>query len=425
MKRRAVLSILGAGGVAAWAGSRYAFEHGLWNPCLDENLPPHLANHELIQAAWEDIDPAQVWDCHAHVAGTGDSGSGIVVNPNMYKLSHPIAFLKRKFYLNAGCVDEDGEVDVGFIDRMLRLHISFPAGVKFVLLALDYYYDENGHVVEENSFFHVPNAYAQSLAKQYPDAFKWIASIHPYREDALDELKSVHTAGARAIKWLPPAQGIDPSSPKCDAFYGRMAELGMPLLTHTGAEHAVTVPGGHEYGSPLLLRRALDHGVRVIAAHSASIGENVDIDKGNSESKVPSFDLFARLMDDPRYDGLLYGEISALMQRNRRPDVVHALLQRQDWHHRLLNGSDYPLTAVLAIFSIRRFVHAGLLAEHVVKPLIELHRYNPLLFDFVLKRTVSAGGQRFTPDVFHTRRILDGSNQFAQGKVIFGSSAAR
>jgi len=407
MKRRTVLSVLGAGGVAAWAGTRYAFEHGLWNPCLGDSLPPHLADHELIQAAWQGIDPTQVWDCHAHIAGTGDSGSGIVVNPDMYELSHPIAYLKRKFYLNAGCVDENGEVDRGFIDRVLYLHAGFPVGTKLVLLALDFYHDSNGQIVEENSFFYVPNAYLQSLAKQYPDAFEWIASIHPYREDALDELNKVHAAGARAIKWLPPAQGIDPSSPKCDAFYQLMAGLGMPLLTHTGAEHAVSVPGGHEYGNPLLLRRAMDHGVRVIAAHSASIGENIDIDQGEKGAHVRSFDLFARLMNDKNYQSLLFGEISALMQRNRHPQVVRALLEKQDWHDRLLNGSDYPLPAVLAIFSIQKFVRAGMLTEDAVEPLIELHRYNPLLFDFVLKRTVNADGNKFLPSVFHSRRILN------------------
>ncbi len=407
MKRRTMLSILGGGVVATWAGSRYAFEHGIWNPCLGESLPSHLANHALVQAAWQDIDPTQVWDCHAHVAGTGDSGGGIVVNPDMYKLSHPIAFLKRKFYLNAGCVDENGEVDVGFVNRMLHLHANFPTGVKFGLLALDYYHDENGQIVKENSFFHVPNAYVQSLAERYSESFEWIASIHPYREDALDELDDVHAAGARAIKWLPPAQGIDPSSSQCDAFYQRLAALNMPLLTHTGAEHAVSVPGGHEYGNPLLLRRALDHGVRVIAAHCATIGENIDSDQGENGPHVSSFSLFIRLMQDEKYDSLLFGEMSAIMQRNRHPDVVRVLLEKQEWHDRLLNGSDYPLPAVMAIFSIRRFVKAGLLAENAVEPLMELHQHNPLLFEFVLKRSVNIDGRGFSPQVFHTRRVLD------------------
>ncbi|MDH3694753.1 MAG: amidohydrolase family protein [Gammaproteobacteria bacterium] len=406
MKRRALLSILGAGGLTTWAGTHYAFVHGLWNPCLDDSMPAHLADHELVQAAWNDIDPTQVWDCHTHIAGTGDGGSGIVVNPDMYELSHPIAYLKRKFYLNAGCVDENGQVDRGFIDRVLYLHADLQPGTKLVLLALDYYHNDNGQIVKENSFFYVPNSYTQSLAQRYPDTFEWIASIHPYREDALDELIKVHAQGARAVKWLPPAQGIDPSSPRCDAFYERMAALGLPLLTHTGSEHAVSVPGGHEYGNPLLLRPAMDHGVRVIAAHSASIGENVDIDQGENGLLVRSFDLFARLMSDKNYQSLLFGEISALMQRNRHPDVVRALLEKQDWHDRLLNGSDYPLPAVLAIFSIQKFVRAGLLAENATEPLIELHQYNPLLFDFVLKRTVSADGNKFLPSVFHTRRIL-------------------
>jgi len=52
-------------------------------------LPPALANHELVTAAWDGLDPAKVWDSHAHLVGTGDSGSGIVVNPKMQSLLNP------------------------------------------------------------------------------------------------------------------------------------------------------------------------------------------------------------------------------------------------------------------------------------------------------------------------------------------------
>ena len=77
--------LAGAGSLAAW---RLWPEQGFWNPCL-ASLPPRLARHELVRAAWDGLDPAQVWDCHAHLVGTGDSGSGIVVNPQMESLLNP------------------------------------------------------------------------------------------------------------------------------------------------------------------------------------------------------------------------------------------------------------------------------------------------------------------------------------------------
>ena len=45
--------------------------------------------------------------------------------------------------------------------------------------------------------------------------------------------------GVRMIKWLPNAQGIDPSSDLCIPFYKKMKELDVFLLCHCGDEKAV------------------------------------------------------------------------------------------------------------------------------------------------------------------------------------------
>ena len=62
--------------------------------------------------------------------------------------------------------------------------------------------------------------------------------------------------------------------------------------------------------NPLKLHRALDVGVRIVLAHCASDGE--DIDYGNGNVAVKSFDLFLRLMNEPTYEELIFGEISAI-----------------------------------------------------------------------------------------------------------------
>jgi mannonate dehydratase len=54
----------------------------LLNPCRGA-LPERLARHELVRAAWDGLDPADVWDCHVHLAGTGDSGEGPWMSPRM------------------------------------------------------------------------------------------------------------------------------------------------------------------------------------------------------------------------------------------------------------------------------------------------------------------------------------------------------
>ncbi|MGW8271436.1 MAG: twin-arginine translocation signal domain-containing protein, partial [Burkholderiales bacterium] len=104
MNRRRFLSA-GAGVIAAagLGGCRYWPEQGLWNPCLAERVEA-IANHELVRAAWQGIDPDRVWDSHVHLVGTGDSGSGIRVNPRMSSLLDPAQYARRMFIVNAGCV---------------------------------------------------------------------------------------------------------------------------------------------------------------------------------------------------------------------------------------------------------------------------------------------------------------------------------
>jgi mannonate dehydratase len=370
-------------------------------------LPPELANHSLVREAWAGIDAARVWDSHVHIAGTGDSDSGIVVGPQLSSPLHPLQYVQRLFYMNAGCAHEArGRVDQSYVERLRNLMDGFPPGAKLLLLAFDHFHDEAAKAQPQRSAFFVPDAYARALAAKHGDVFEWASSIHPYRADAVAALESAAAQGARAVKWLPAAMNIDPASPRCDAFYTAAARLDIPLIVHCGEEKAVQGSNTQAFGNPLRLRRALDHGVRVIVAHCASLGEDVDLDRGDAGPVVPSFDLFARLMDEPRYQKLLYADISALTQRNRAGAPLRAVLERREWHGRLLNGSDYPLPGILPLFSPAALAADGLLDRAAVQPLEDLRGHNPLLFDFVLKRHLRVNGVGFPAAVFETRRFF-------------------
>jgi mannonate dehydratase len=342
-----------------------------------------------------------------HLIGTGDSGSGLWVNPKMQSLKHPIQWLQRAFYLNASCTPDNGRSDDAYVERLSWLAGQMPPGLKLMLMAFDYFYDETGERLPESSAFHTPNEYAAGLARTHPGRFEWTASIHPYRQDSVAALKRAAENGARAVKWLPPAQGMDPASPLCDPFYETAAELDIPILVHAGAELAVHGGNTEDFGNPLRLRRPLEHGVRVLVAHSASLGKSPDLDAGQDGPLTPCFDLFARMMDEPRYEGLLFGEISAVTQINRFGNALSGLLMREDWQHRLLNGSDYPLPGILPLFSLQQLERGGFIAEREADVLSEIRNYNPLLFDFVLKRTIRSGGNSFGPAVFRTRAFFD------------------
>lgn len=197
--------------------------------------------------------------------------------------------------------------------------------------------------------------------------------------------------------------GIDPASPRCDRFYEAAAQLDIPILTHAGKERAVHGADRPDFGNPLRLRRALDHGVRVVVAHCASMGEDVDLDRGANGPAAPSFDLFARLMDEQRYASRLFGDISAVTQINRAGPYLHRIVERTDWHGRLLNGSDYPLPGIMPLFSVDRLAEQGFLEPGSITVLKGIREHNPLLFDFVLKRALRSQGRRLPAQVFHTR----------------------
>ena len=357
-----------------------------------------------MRAAWEGIDAERVWDSHAHLVGTGDSGSGIVVNPRMESLMHPGQYARRLFFLNAGCAhDAAGSVDRAYVERIRNLLDGMRPGVKLLLYAFDRAHDEHGAPDHEASGFFVPDAYARDVARAHPERFEWVASIHPYRKDALEALALAQAGGARGVKWLPPAMGIDPASSRCDRFYEFLSKNSLPLIAHAGLERAVLGREMHDYGNPLRLRRALDAGVRVVVAHCASMGQDRDLDKGENGPYVESFDLFERMMGLPRYEKHLFGDLSAMTQVNRAGPALAKVLSRRHWHARLLNGSDYPLPGVMPIFSVDYLVQLKLLAEAAAAPLKEIRLHNPLLFDFVLKRTLRSNGAALGAGVFETR----------------------
>ncbi len=411
MNRRRFLGFLALAG-ATLSGCRYWPSEGLYNPCLQGPLPDELLNHDLVQQCWEGIDTRQFWDSHVHLVGLGDSDSGIWINPEMRSPLHLIKYTQFRYYLNAACVNlnedsKNGSVDESYIERLRLLHRDFPAGARFMLLAFDYFHDESGTKDPELSAFYIPNSYAQQVASRYPQQFEWIASIHPYREDSVEALAWCVQHGARAVKWLPGAMGIDPGSALCDRFYEALVHHDIPLLTHTGNEYAVSVDGGQGLNNPLLMRRALERGVRVILAHCASLGEDIDLDKGADGPLVDSLSLFYRLASDDRYRGQVYGDISAITLVNRKQSVFEEIFSRKAFHEVMINGSDYPLPGVMPVVSTQGFVDWGYLLQAEADVLIKIRQYNPMLYDFMLKRRLRVGNNRLGEEIFHSRRLFD------------------
>ncbi|WP_444994404.1 amidohydrolase family protein [Aliikangiella sp. IMCC44359] len=412
MRRRKLLKgTLLAGGAFSLAGAGawyHYFDGPVRNPCQTDIFPQHLKEHELMQKALQDIDFASLWDCHFHLVGTGLSQkevSGIWLNPKMRTWLSPLQRLQYAFYLSAACVKSPESADEDNLNVLNQLALTVPPGVKFMLLAFDFYHDHKGIAQKKESTIYTPNEFAARVAKQNK-AFEWIASIHPYREDCLEKLEWCKAQGAKAVKWLPPAMNIDPSSDACNAFYDKLIELKMPLLTHAGEEKAVHSKKLQRLSNPLLLRKPLEKGVKVIVAHCATLGVSKDIE-ARSKKEVANFDLFSRLMNEQAYNKNLLADISALNLFNRKVSDIKKVVENQHWHSRLLYASDYPLPGVMPIISSKNLAAHQLLDKSVVPFLNEVRQYNVWLFDFLQKRFLQSQGQVLSKQVFQTKRHFD------------------
>ena len=354
----------------------------------------------LVKNAYADLNEGQVMDYHTHIVGLGKGGTGAYVNPAKQTLLHPIEYLKFGVFISGSGITDVDNADAQFVERLVRLINGIPDHGKFRILAFDRYYAENGLPVEEKTEFYTPNRYVMGLAAAYPEIFVPTISVHPYRKDAVERLDYWAKQGAKLIKWLPNAMGIDASSPILDSYYEAVKKNNMVIHTHVGKESAVA-EADQKYGNPLRFRRALDRGVKIIMAHSASNGTNIDLD--DPENKIVSnFELFLRLMDEKKYEGLLFGEISALTHVNRLSVPLATMIERQDLHSRLVDGSDYPLPAINAVIWTSSLVTEGFITSEQRLLLNEIYDVNPLLFDFVLKRTLRhpTTGNQFSPGIF-------------------------
>ncbi|MBN8505619.1 MAG: amidohydrolase family protein [Burkholderiales bacterium] len=391
MKRRQFLCCLGAAGAGLFTG-------------LAEARPiPEIAQ-ALVHEALQGLDARQLWDAHCHLLGNGDSGSGCELHPSLDQWWRPVEFARKRFILAAAGVQGAG-VDAGFVSALHRLGEDFPEGSRWLLFAFERAYTAQGAMDAEHTTFHVPNAYAAAVAQAHPGRFGWVASVHPYREDAVPALAHCLQQGAVAVKWLPSSMAIDPLNARCRPFYELLAARRVPLIVHCGDEHAVPGAEQQAFSNPLRVRAALECGVRVVVAHCASLGEGEDLD-ARSRRKQPNFALFVRLMQEwPQ----LMGDVSAITQRNRNPEVLRTLLRRGDWHGRLLHGSDHPLPGLSLLTSYAGLARMGLLAKEDIEPLAQLRRANPLLADLVLKRRLREGESRFDAAVFATARHFSGA----------------
>ncbi len=280
-------------------------------------------------------------DYHAHIAGIGAGDSGCFISPHLKDS------FKYKIYLKAFGVTEEELMEkgdaIGF--EKISKQISDSRYIaKAVILALDGYHDKDGKLDRERTQMYIPNEFVAKGVKKFPNLL-FGASIHPDREDALEELDRVAAQGAVLIKWIPAIQSIQVGDEKHRAFYEKMKTLNLVLLTHTGEERSF-LDADDSLGDPKRLELPLSIGVTVIAAHIAT--------KGSLDGQ-PYFDrILPMFAKHPN----LYADISSLTQVNKYGYLQKAVVDER-LKGRLVYGSDYPLINTILVSPLYFFFDLG------------------------------------------------------------------
>jgi predicted TIM-barrel fold metal-dependent hydrolase len=276
------------------------------------------------------ISPQDVIDMHVHLVAM-DPRQGHFLSPKVRRgvMFH---FLRRVLGLKG---ETDGDLEEDYWQILARSMGEEGAPDKAVLLALDGVYDEHGEPDVANNHMVISNEAVFALCEAHP-RFLPAASVNPMRADAMEALEAVAAQGAVMLKFLPNLQNFDPEEERFRPFWRRCAALGLPLLFHTGYEHAL--PSLNEdWGDPLRLIPALEEGCTVIAAHCAAAGRF---------HRYEYFNHFVSLL--PRYPRL-YGDISGFASPIRA-SYLEPMLAIKARRRRVLVGSDFPIPCVVEPF---------------------------------------------------------------------------
>lgn len=312
-------------------------------------------------------------DGHVHIVGTGAGGTGCWLD-----LSSGFRRLQARLLLGSIGMEPStlkDDFDRLYVEHLLaRLRESSMGAA--VVLAQEQVYDRDGKHVAGAGLFHVPNEYVLRLAKQHPE-FIPAVSIHPGRPDAMDELERCLEGGAALMKILPNVQNIECSNRRFTKFWERMAEAGLPLLSHTGGEKTLPVVDP-ELANPRHLELPLQLGVTVIAAHCAT------------KSALFDANWFPDFVEMTRRHPRLYGDNSAFSVLNNRirGDTVPRTLE-EPLASRIVHGSDWPVPVSGFWARMKGYIDGDTHRKWRSHP-------NLLERDYQLKRAMGYGPETFT-----------------------------
>ncbi len=211
---------------------------------------------------------------------------------------------------------------------------------KSVIFGVDAKFDRDGNYISEDLTVCASNGDTLQLFEENRDLIIPFFSINPNRRDALTLIDRYYQLGFRGAKFLQNYWEVDLRDRRLIAYYKKLKEYNLPLIIHIGSESSIY--SNSEFESIKMLDLALEIGVKVIAAHMALSYTPMKIFKAISkDSKNFNKEYFILLEMLESFDNL-YADISAILTPVRAK-VLRDLSKREEIHHKLLYGSDFPV----------------------------------------------------------------------------------
>ncbi len=174
------------------------------------------------------------------------------------------------------------------------------------------------------------NDYTASIVQRYPDRFMGFASVDPHKGKAavLEMERSVRELGLRGLKLHPISQAFFPNDIRFYPLWEKCAELGVPVLFHTGQ---TAVGAGLPGGGGLKLKYAQPIHIDDIAADFPAL---------NIIMAHPGVPWQEEQLSIALHKPNVYIDLSGWSPKYFRPILVqyaNSLLQ-----DKVLYGSDFP-----------------------------------------------------------------------------------
>ena len=171
------------------------------------------------------------------------------------------------------------------------------------------------------------NAETVDFCRTHP-GFLYGANVNPYSASLEEDVAKAVRDGVVLVKLHPSFQHVDPADDRCTLFWRLMAERRLPVLVHTGPEHALR-GGSDRLNTPSRLERAAAMGVTVMAAHC---GCHMMLHERNS---VKEWMALAH-----KYSNV-FGDASAFCGCVRHR-WLRIILSDPELRSKLVFGTDYP-----------------------------------------------------------------------------------